>query len=269
MSLFRTLQHLLPRALAWDTNPARPGRDGAIGKRLRQYFEGLGAFADLVKQFVDLVYLDLLPRTTRELAAWERQFGLGSGGPDVDRRAKLAAAWSLQGGQSADYLQRMLHAAGFTTVFLHPWWHFPHAHPDESLRETRDPRDYVSQPLIGIYQCEPSNQWECFDPGPGEQLAPHCDATLVNETGYIVNLDLTRRAPPPVPDDPARWPYFLYLANEDFDGLAPVPRSRIPELKELILRLRPAHLWIVLQIQPVDEVEGFGASEFGSAPFGA
>jgi uncharacterized protein YmfQ (DUF2313 family) len=260
--MFRTIQHLLPRGAAWDTTTPAGGTSPA--KRLRQYLEGLAEHYSGIRLFVDLVYLDLLPRTTRQLSTWEKQFGLGSGGPDVDRRAKLAGAWSLQGGQSPDYIQRTLHAAGFTTVYVHEWWYYA---PE---REVHDPRDYIAQPLIGIYQMEPpGNEWECWEPGPGDPLAPHCDDTLANDPGYLVNLDLTRRAPPPVPDDPARWPFFIYLSGEDFSTPAPVPRSRSAELKELILRLRPAHLWIVMRVVAVDEVEGFGSSEYGSAPYGA
>lgn len=265
--LFRTIVHLLPRALAWlVTQPFDDAGDAAKNKRLRQYLEGLGAFGDDVVHFVDLVYLDLLPPSTRELRAWESQFGLGSGGPDVDRRAKVTGAWSLQGGQSPDYLQRMLHDAGFTSVFVHEWWDEYGPTPPYVAR---NPNGFTVAPLLGTYQCEASTPWECFEPEPGEPLAPHCDDTLVNDPGYLVNLDLTRRAPPPIPADPLRWRYFIYIAGETFPERAPVPRSRIAELKELILRLRPAHLWIVFLVEPVDEVEGFGASEFGSAPFGA
>jgi hypothetical protein len=254
--MFRTIQHLLPRALAWSTT---------IAKRLRQYLEGLGAFGADVATFVDLVYLDVLPVTTRELVTWEKQFALGGGGSEAERRAKLEAAWSLQGGQSPDYLQRTLHAAGFTTVFVHEWWTAP-----GPPWIARDPRDYISQPLIGLYQCEGTTPWECFDPAPGEQLAPHCDNTAASDPGYLVNLDLTRRAPPPVPDDPAFWPYFLYLAGETFPDVAPVPASRVAELKELILRIAPAQQWIVLIIDPVDELAGgFGSGPFGATPFGA
>src|SRR5215468_6567577 len=120
MALFRLLQHLLPRSLAWQTTT--PTGERAPGKRLRQYLEGLAGSAGGIVAFVDLVYLDLLPSTTRELAAWEKQFALGSGGSIADRRAKLASAWSLLGGQSPDYIQRTLHAAGFTTVHVHEWW---------------------------------------------------------------------------------------------------------------------------------------------------
>lgn len=259
--MLRLFQHLLPRALAWRTTTPTGAR--APGKRLRQYLEGLAGFAAQVVQFVDLVFLDLLPHSTRELAAWEKQFALGAGGSIADRRAKLAGEWGMQGGQSPDYLERTLHAAGFTTVFVHEWW------SSGPPFVARDPRDHTRPPLLGVYQCETVSPWECFDPAPGEPLAPHCDETLANDPGYLVNLDLTRRAPPPVPDDPSRWPYFLYLAGEAFPDLAPVPSSRLAELKELILRLAPAQQWIVLLVEAVDETEGFGSSDFGSAPFGA
>lgn len=260
MLLFRLFQHLLPRALAWRIT---------IAKNLRRYFEGLAAFAADVRTFIDLVYLDLFPPTTRELPSWEFQFALANSGEEATRRLRLAAAWAAQGGQSPDYIQTILHAAGFTTVFVYEWWVTGPPAP----WTPRDPRDYTEQPLVGFYQCENTTPWECFDPGPGEQLAPHCDDTLANEPGYIVNLDLTRRAPPPVPDDPARWPYFLYFAGEDFPDLAPVDAARIDELKELLLRICPAQQWLVLMVDPIAPLEsvgdGFGSSPMGTSEVGA
>jgi hypothetical protein len=114
----------------------------------------------------------------------------------------------------------------------------------------RDPRAYTTQPLVGNYQCEATDPWECFDSGPGDTLAPHCDETLANDPGYLVNLDLTRRAPPPVPSDPAAWPYFLYFAGETFPERAAVDFSRFDELKELVLRLAPSQQWLVMMIDP-------------------
>lgn len=256
--MFRTFQHLLPRALAWRTT---------IATNLRRYIEGLAAFAGDVRTFIDLVYLDLFPDSTRELESWEQQFALPGTGTEADRRLRLAAAWRAQGGQSPDYIQTILHAAGFTTVFIHEWW------ISGPPFVARDPRDYTTQPLIGFYQCEGSSPWECFDPGPGEQLAAHCDNTLANEPGYIVNLDLTPRAPPPVPSDPTKWPYFLYFAGEAFPELAPVDASRIDELKELLLRICPTQQWIVLMVDPVEPLEatgeGFGSGPMGTAELGA
>lgn len=254
-------RRLLPRALAWRTTTQ---------KRLREFFVGLEGFAGEVRTFVDLAYLDLFPPTTRELAAWEHQFALPGTGTTADRRLRLAAAWAARGGQSPDYIQSVLHAAGFTGVYVHEWWE---SGPDPWV--ARDPRDHTDQPLIGFYQCESTDPWECFSPGPGEPLAPHCDDSLINDPGYIVNLDLTRRAPPPVPDDPDTWPYFLYFAGETFPDPAVIDLARLDELKELLLRVCPTQQWLVLILDgagpepPPDEFGGFGAGEFGSAPFGA
>jgi hypothetical protein len=253
--MLRLFQHLLPRALAWSTTAP---------KRLRQYFEGLASLPSDVRTFVDLVYLDLVPGTTRELVAWETQFALSPGGSEAERRAKLAATWAIQGRQSPDYIQRTLQAAGFD-VYVHEWW------ASGPPYVARDPREHTTQPLIGIYQCEADGveQWQCFDSGPGDLLAPHCDGYLANDPGYLVNLDLTRRAPPPVPSDPGFWPYFVYIGGETFPELAPVPISRVAELKALLLRIVPAQQWIVLLIDPVDDLDGgFGSGGFGVAPFG-
>lgn len=253
MVLFRLFQHLLPRALAWQTT---------VATSLRRYLEGLAAFAADVRTFVDLVYLDLFPSTTRELPSWEFEFALASTGDDATRRLRLAAAWAAQGGQSPDYIQSVLQTAGFTSVFLYEWFVAP-----GPPWIARDPRNYTTQPLIGAYQCEGTSPWQCFDPEPGEPLAPHCDDSLANEPGYIVNLDLTRRAPPAVPDDPARWPYFLYFAGDAFPQLAPVDATRIDELKELLLRICPTQQWIVLMIDPIEPIEAAGEG-FGSGPMG-
>jgi hypothetical protein len=252
--LFRVIQHLLPQGLAWRTT---------VETTLRKFFEGLGAVGTDARTFIDLVYLDLLPNTTRELPAWEKQFALPKGGSEAERRLKLALAWSSHGRQSPDYIQRTIHAAGFTGVYVYEWW------VSGPPFVARDPRDYTTQPLIGLYQCEGTDPWECFAAGAQQPLAAHCDDTLANDPGYIVNLDLTRRSPPPVPSDPSRWPYFVYFAGENFPNLAPVPSHRVAELKEILLRICPTQQWLVLLIDPVDETEGFGTSDFGTAPLGA
>lgn len=255
--MFTTFQHLLPRALAWRTT---------IRKNLRRYIEGLAAFAGDVRTFIDLVYLDLFPPSTRELPAWETEFALTGSGTEADRRLRLAAAWAAQGGQSPDYIQSVLHAAGFDTVFIHEWW------ASGPPFVARDPRLYTLLPLIGTYQCEASSQWQCFNPLPGQPLAPHCDDKLANDPHYIVNLDLTPRAPPVVPSDPQYWPYFLYFSGEVFPELAPVDATRIDELKELLLSICPTQQWIVLLVDPVQPIEaageGFGSGPMGTVEFG-
>jgi hypothetical protein len=69
MPLFlRVIQHLLPHALAW--------RLTVVTKALRKFFEGIAAFFGDVREFIDLVFFDLFPETTREVQRWEAQFGL-------------------------------------------------------------------------------------------------------------------------------------------------------------------------------------------------
>lgn len=253
MQFIRLFQHLLPRARAWQLT---------VDSTLRRYFEGLSGLPEDVRTFVDLIYLDLLPRSTRELSAWEKQWGLSSGGSEAARRNKLALAWATHGRMSPDYIQRALQGAGFN-VFVHEWW------ASGPPYVPRDPRNHTTQPLSGIYQCEASNPWECFDAAPGQTLAPHCDDTLANDPGYLVNLDLTRRAPPPIPDDPSKWPYFIYVGGESFPDREPVPASRLAELKEILLRICPTEQWIVLLVDASDETGGFGSTPFGGGPIGS
>lgn len=226
MSFLRTFKHLLPSGAAWRLT---------IKKTLRRFFEGLAAGApELARAFIDGVYDDLFPRTTRELAKWETQFGLPGGTDEQARRDAVDASWKARGGQSPKYLQDIVQAAGFD-LYIHEWW------SSGPPYVARDPRLYTRQPLIGSVQCgEPLAQ--C-----GERTA-QCNAFLANDPGYIVNLDFTRRPPPRVPDDPDTWPYFLYWGGATFPDPAYVPANRRAELERLLLKLCPTQQWLVLLV---------------------
>lgn len=239
MALFlRIFQHLLPNATAWRLT---------IQKALRRFFEGLTGLPTDVRQFVDNVYLDLFPATTRELAEWERQFALNPGASnDATRRQALAAAWQAQGGQSPRYLQDTVQAAGFP-VYIHEWWVPPNVHP----RTARDPRAYTNVPRIGGSRCHaPAAR------GPrcrsldlsGVNLQNVCSRWLANEVGYLVNQNLTREAPPPVPSDSGEWPYFLYWCGATFGVSVNIPAARRAEFEALLLKICPAHLWLVTMV---------------------
>lgn len=232
MSFFRTLQHLLPTGAAWRTT---------VESTLRSFFEGLGLTYDAARAYVDDVYDDLDPWRTRQLALWERQFGLPGAGSETDRRRALAAAWKATGGQAPAYLQGVMQAAGFD-VYIHEWW------SSGPPFVARDPRDYTSQPLIGSHRCG-RVQERCGRPGVT------CNRYLANEVGYLVNRDLTRNAPPPVPSDPARWPYFLYWGGETFGAKAPIPAERRAEFEQLLLRICPAQQWLVTMVEYIPEGE--------------
>lgn len=233
MSLFfRVLSRLLPDALPWRI---------VAEKQLRKFFEGLAETPEDVKEFADEVLLDAFPETTRQLSEWERQFGLRQGTSDEARRLAIDTAWKSTGGQSPRYLQDILRAAGFD-VYVHEWW------SSGPPYVARDPRDYTAQPITGSFQCfDGPGAPECFD-GPG---APYCNNFLANDPGYLVNLDLTKRAPPPVPADSSKWPYFIYIGAETFPNRAEVPDWRRSELEALVLKLKPAQQWVVMLVDYV------------------
>jgi len=238
---FRIISHLLPSGAAFSVT---------VNKTLRRFFLGLSEQPAETKEFIDLVYLDLFPETTRELNEWERQFGLPltdmtSDPAVVNGRLLLSAEWKATGGQSPSYLQGVLQAAGFD-VFVHEWW------SSGPPYVARDPRDYTDNPLIGSWQCTGFDGGGLPLPTQPQCSAlasqPQCNRWLANDTHYLVNLDLTRRAPPPVPDDPAKWPYFVYVGGETFPDFATVDITRRAEFERLLLKLRPTHNWIVTLI---------------------
>lgn len=246
MIFVRQLQHLLPDAAAWRTT---------VRRNLRKLLEGLAGAPTDFRAFVDQAWGDVFPTTTRELDAWESQFGIPRGATDSARRAALAGEWSAQGGQSPRYMQDVLHAAGFTNVYVHEWWV-----PGSEPAIKRDPRAYTNKPKIGTIQCgepmavcTPSINTPPMPPTPPpghdpDSYPPVCNRWLANETDYIVNLDLTRAAPPPVPDDPARWPYFLYFCGQTFGTRGTVPAARRAEFERLLLKIRPQQQWLVTYV---------------------
>jgi hypothetical protein len=244
MSLhFRAFEHLVPRGLAFRLAP--------VGKALRKLFEGLVPSFERERDFADDVYLDLFPSTTRELAEWEAQYGLEPAATDNEatRRAALAAEWAATGGQSPAYIEGVLQAAGFD-VYVHEWW------SSGPPYVARNPHDYTEAPLIGDYQCtddadDPPLCSELGDDFNGDAYdQPQCSDVLANDPHYIVNLDLSRRAPPPIPltNDEGLWHFFLYVGGETFPDLAVVPVERKASFERLIQKLKPAQQWVVTLI---------------------
>jgi len=228
----RVIQHLLPRTRTWSLVVERP---------LRQLFAGVadGLLAP-ARAVIDSVWATLDPDTTSELAEWENQFGLWETGTTAARRAAYEAAWDASTGQSPRYLQDRLQAAGFG-VYYHGW--------REGDGSVRDPRDYADAALIGAVQCyaPATADPECVVCGAADELGtPVCDGSVVNDVNYLVNEPLDGRAPPGIPDSEYRWRYFCYVGGETFGTEAEVALDRRVELKRLILKYFPAHLWVVL-----------------------
>jgi hypothetical protein len=52
-----------------------------------------------------------------------------------------------------------------------------------------------------------------------------------------------------IPDDEAKWPYFLYIGGETFGELAQVDPKRRDEFEALCLKICPCHLWLGILVE--------------------
>ncbi len=261
MIFLRQLKHLLPRAKAWSLT---------IDKQLRQFFDGLTVLGSDFKDFDDDVYEDLFPKTTRELDAWEAQFALPSLGlVEQERRDRLDATWKAAGGQSPRYLQDTLQGVGFN-VFIHEWW-VPGTEPGVGVKQCVTPRDpnlFLTElnfdALCGMVFAECGDDFtECgggeingtgfplvnplfittadIIPLAGESVAQAGESDVIS--GNFLNFTNALREYQ-IPDDPVKWPYFLYIGAASFPDLASVPANRRDEFETLCLKICPAQQWL-------------------------
>lgn len=267
MSLFfRIYKHLLPRGKAWSIT---------INKKLRQFIDGLTTLPSDIKLYFDQIYGDLFPDTTRELSSWELQWGLR----DVDlteqqRRDRLDATWKALGGQSPRYIQDTLQQSGFD-VYVHEWWepesnppivrnplyylddgfHFapifaacgePDALCGEPDVQANNPRDREGYPLVNkISEVSDKyvNEILC-----GEAITLCGESTIVCGDYSAFNFTPKRYI---IPDDPEKWPYFLYIGDLEFPNVAEVPIERRNEFETLMLKICPTQVWIGVLVRYV------------------
>ncbi len=262
--MVNTIKHLLPRAKAWSVT---------INKRLKQFFEGLGYGLNGVRTFADLVFLDMFPDTTREIPAWEKQFGIIDNGSTIeaDRRTRLNVAWKLHKINTREQIENALQDAGFS-VYVHEWW-VPGTEPALGVHGAATVRN-PKQVLFG------------HDVDCGEALAAcgegfaECGGTLASVLGYVLvnkisvlSRNLTALCGEPlaacgeesagcgeytqiietdktytIPDDPAYWPYFIYIGGQTFGTFANVDNDRREEFENLCLKICPAQHWLGMLI---------------------
>lgn len=266
MIFLRLFKHLLPRSRAWSLT---------VDKPLRQFFTALGSFGVDAREEADLTWLDVTPDDTRTLAEWEEQFALPSSGlSEAVRRARLAATWKDERGQSPRRLQDTLQAAGFD-VYIHEWWEPISGRPGggsvngDETPTARNPFTYLDDgagadryvmndggadaqdgdseaqdgrtntplgyPLVNkILQASES---EISDGSAGMQ-----DGGLRAVDGNVtVTYSLQQYA---IPTDSTTYPYFLYIGGEAFPETANVPQSRRDEFEDLCLKICPTEQWL-------------------------
>ena len=258
MIFLRIYKHTLPKAKAWLLTPS---------KQLREFFQGLTGIGEDFKSFDDNIYNDIFPTTTREINAWEDEFGIITTLPtEQERRDRLDAKWKALGGQSPRYIQDTLQSEGFD-VYIHPFW-------DEPLTEppvVRNPLTYLNDGT-GVVQYIMNDGAAEANDGNLESN----DGASANPTGFVLVNKLLLRAfigdgslemndgavtandgasfneytqkSYVVTDDPTKWPYFLYIGGQTFPEHAIVPASRRNEFETLCLKICPAQQWLGMLI---------------------
>ena len=263
MLFFRIFKHLLPNSRAWRIT---------TNKRLREFFQGLSGLGADVKTFLDLIWLDLFPGTTRDLDAWDKQFGLPNTGlTDQQRRDRLDATWKALGGQDPRYIQDTLQANGFD-VFVHEWWE-PGTEAIVNVKACATPRNPL---LVLKRETDPASMVDCGedDAACGEAFAECGNGieplgyTLVNKVFFtepniipICGEAVAECGEPSalcdnytdfierlrnyiIPLDTEKWPYFLYIGGSVFGDLAQVDPKRKDEFEALCLKICPAQQWL-------------------------
>jgi len=220
---FRIIRHLLPSGKAWRLT---------IDKTLRRFFEGLSSGPADARGFVDDVYDDLDPQRTRELAAWEQQFGVKAGSlTDQERRDRLDALWKATGGQDPRYIEDTLRGAGFD-IRIYEWWVPGSAGPNPPKRNP-----FAALGEVSIIRCG-SAEARC-----GNEPA-RCGNITVGDGYLLVNRGLESPTPPAIPTDETKWPYILYIGGSSFDQPALIPAARRLELETLALQIAPTQQWL-------------------------
>ena len=238
MSVNNIIKHLLPNSRAFKLYK---------NSSIAAFFGSLNNVNAEIKTSFDDVFSDMNPQLTRNLEQWEKQFNINTSGnlSESERRDILDAEWKAQGGQSPQYLEDRLRAAGFN-VYVHEWWE-PNAQTgggsvnNDVTPVARIPSNYINDGAIDWLMTDGN-----ADSVDGSDVA--MDGTLSGASGYLlVNRIIdgsNNNKHYTIPAGTEYHPYFLYIGGETFPNSASIPTSRLVEFEELCLKICPAEQWI-------------------------
>ena len=236
-----------------------------IQKKFTQFIEGLTALPADVRQYIDKIWLDIFPSTTRSPELWEKQWGIATPALDDEtRRMNIDTLWKLSGGQDENYIETTLRNAGFD-VFVHE--NNPPVDPDLFLSG-------VFVMIAGGLNAYAGRE-DAFAGKTGGELLVNgpiltniplvlavAGATnsvagnqLMNASYFekLTTFDKTYL----ITDDPDLWPYFFFVggpatrnAQHELETIdyAQIEPERETEFKALLLKIKPAHSWAGLII---------------------
>ncbi len=240
MSLFETLQRLLPRGRAFKLSE---------GKSLTKLARGIAAAAEDARAFVDAVYLDQFASTTREIRQLEREHGLPPAATEADARLHVAAERARIRNLSPYSLQKTLQDAGFD-VYVHECW--------TSFGALRNPRLRIDVTRFGRHPMRaPTAPNAVRMRGAADVDGNPIAQYVMNTEAPPQNVALNKTLQPEPVHRPSQtqdeWVGYFYIGGATFPQKAVVPASRLDELWFWVMRCRPLHLIPVLLVTPTVE----------------
>lgn len=235
-------------------------------KLITRFFEGLSAIPDDFRTYIDNIFMDLFPTSTRSPELWENQFGITDPNPDNNiRRINIDTNWKLKGGQYKQYLQNRLQEAGFD-VQVHE--NFPIVDPDIFVNSAfvatcgnawavcGNDDAYCGRTggllLVNGYIPETSSVRDflavCGEAYCGYQysLCGYFETFIIQEKVYSV------------PDDSDYWGAFIFIGGDATRDpvtheltnieLVEIDESRKTDFETIILKIKPANVWAGLVI---------------------
>jgi len=220
-------------------------------RRLTEFFEGLGAGPLLVREHLASILVEPWPATTTFLLDWSEQFGAAE---DLTV-SELEAEWAATGGQDPDYFMAMVHAAGFTSLYMHEWW-------DPSSTTYPIPRDPSPQWIVdnaggrllvndmGRIDKHYVHQFRPMFRADQDQFEPDGDVHFGNFGGYKWYRKIYPHA-----DYLYEQPYYFVLCDAVYGVPARINWDRLRFLENLIFKLKPCRQRCVLLVIPDGETD--------------
>jgi hypothetical protein len=112
----------------------------------------------------------------------------------------------------------------------------------ESFAEAANSLDPKGYPLVNkVFETVPDLLTLC-----GEPLA-QCGELEASCGNYFQFREIFRNYI--IPNDPTKWPYFLYIGGENFGDLAQVDSKRKDEFEALCLKICPTQQWLGILVE--------------------
>ena len=236
----KVFDRLLPRSPAWGL---------VIDRMLRKFFHGLSILPKTIYEHLQSVLLEAFPLETTRLSDWSEQFG----SPELLAPEEIEAEWGAFGGQSPQYIQDVLHAAGFTNLFVHEWWV-----PDSVPPVARNPFDWdglgveesnlieTSFVLVNDVTHVEKNYLYQFGHKPNhDQFVGDGTVSFGAYSGYIL---VPKRYP--CPDVPEEYPVYWYICDATWPHKVYIDQTKLRTLMRLIYKMKPVHTRVILRVIP-------------------